>query len=46
VNLRLKKIPEAYQDLVRAVDLLPSRDDVKVKLADLALTAYLADRPE
>ncbi|PWU05000.1 MAG: hypothetical protein C5B51_15665 [Terriglobia bacterium] len=44
VNLRTGKIPEAYQELLRATELLPARDDVKLTLADLALTAFLADR--
>lgn len=43
-NLQLRKFSEAYQDLNRAVELLPARDDVKVKFADFVLSAYLADR--
>ncbi len=44
VNLQLGKASDAYQYLVRAAELLPARDDVKVKLADLALRAYIADK--
>lgn len=41
---KLGKQPEAYQALSHAVELLPERDDVKVALADLSLSGYLADR--
>jgi tetratricopeptide (TPR) repeat protein len=43
-NLQLRKSSEAYQALVRAVELLPARDDIKVKLADFALSAFVGDR--
>ena len=43
-ELRLNMGREAYQDLSRAVTLLPNRDDVKVMLADLSFDAYVADR--
>jgi tetratricopeptide (TPR) repeat protein len=43
-ELRLGKTPEAYSDLIRAADLLPNREDVKVTLADLTLAAYMSDR--
>ncbi len=38
------KVVDGYRDLVRAVQLLPDRDDVKVKLADLALAIFMGDR--
>ena len=44
VNLQWGKASDAYQYLVRAAELLPARDDVKVRLADLALRAYIADK--
>lgn len=34
---------EAYVNLTRAEQLLPGREDVKIELADLALTLYLLD---
>ncbi|HEV3333491.1 MAG TPA: tetratricopeptide repeat protein [Bryobacteraceae bacterium] len=34
---------DAYQDLTRAEQLLPNREDVKVELADFALAVYLYD---
>ncbi len=40
---RAHRVPDAYAALSRAVELLPRRDDIKVKLADLELTSYLAD---
>src|SRR6516165_2048917 len=43
VELKLKRISESYQFLSRAVQLLPKRDDAKVKLADLCLAVYAAD---
>jgi tetratricopeptide (TPR) repeat protein len=43
VALEMKKPTDAYLALARAVELMPSRDDVKLKLADLSLTAYMAD---
>jgi hypothetical protein len=38
-----KKPADEFQALSRAVDLLPNRDDVKVKAADLVLSSFLAD---
>lgn len=43
-ELRLNMGREAFEDLSRAVTLLPGRDDVKVTLADFIFSAYLADR--
>src|ERR1700680_1791386 len=43
VNLKLGKVALAYQALVTAAQLLPAREDVQSKLADLALTLYLSD---
>jgi tetratricopeptide (TPR) repeat protein len=43
-SLKEGKAVDAYRDLTRAVQLMPARDDVKVKLADLALTIFIADR--
>jgi tetratricopeptide (TPR) repeat protein len=43
-SLKQGKIVDGYRDLARAVQLMPNRDDVKVKLADLALTIFMADR--
>jgi tetratricopeptide (TPR) repeat protein len=43
-SLKDGKPIDSYRDLVRAVQLMPNRDDVKVKLADLALTIFIADR--
>jgi len=40
----LKDGVEAYQYLVRAVDLLPARDDIKVLLADLSFKAMVRSR--
>src|SRR5436190_23483681 len=41
---RAHKMQEAYQLLSRAVELLPNREDVKVKLGDLMLSSYLLDK--
>lgn len=41
---KLGKPQEAWQALTRAADLLPKRDDVRVALADLTLSGYLADK--
>jgi tetratricopeptide (TPR) repeat protein len=41
---RVHRTREAYAALLRAVDLLPGRDDVRIKLADLELSSYLADQ--
>jgi tetratricopeptide (TPR) repeat protein len=43
-SLKDGKAIDSYRDLVRAVQLMPNRDDVKVKLADLALGIFMADR--
>src|SRR5215469_15763647 len=43
-SLKEGKPVDSYRDLARAVQLMPSRDDVKVKLADLALAIFMADR--
>src|SRR5579883_2083702 len=43
-SLKDGKAIDGYRDLARAVQLMPNRDDVKVKLADLALTIFMADR--
>src|ERR1700691_392932 len=40
---RVHKTQEAYAALLRAVELLPDRADVKAKLADLELASWLAD---
>lgn len=42
-DLKLGKVADAYSNLARAVQLMPKRDDVKVKMADLSLSIYLAD---
>jgi tetratricopeptide (TPR) repeat protein len=34
---------EAYQNLTKAEQLLPGREDVKIELADFSLTVYLLD---
>lgn len=44
VSERLRKPQDAYQALSQAVKLLPNRADVKVKLAELLLAAYLGER--
>lgn len=43
-EVRLNQRPEAFQNLSRAVDLLPDRDDVKVTLGDFSFNTYQADR--
>jgi tetratricopeptide (TPR) repeat protein len=43
-DLKLGKVMDSYRTLGRAVQLLPNRDDVKVKMADLSLSLFLADR--
>lgn len=43
-SLKEGKPVDSYRDLARSVQLMPNRDDVKVKLADLALTIFMADR--
>jgi tetratricopeptide (TPR) repeat protein len=40
---RLHRTQEAYAALLRAVELLPERDDVKARLADLELASWLAN---
>lgn len=37
------KLGDAYTSLMRAAELLPSRDDVSVALADVSLAVYLSD---
>jgi tetratricopeptide (TPR) repeat protein len=48
MNLKQGKMQPAYQALSSAAQLLPAREDVQVKLADFAMTVYLADtrRPQ
>jgi tetratricopeptide (TPR) repeat protein len=48
INLKQGKVQPAYQALSTAAQLLPAREDVQSKFADLALTLYLADprRPQ
>jgi tetratricopeptide (TPR) repeat protein len=43
-SLKEGKPVDGYRDLSRAVQLMPDRDDAKVKLADLALAIFMADR--
>jgi tetratricopeptide (TPR) repeat protein len=43
-ELKLGKGGDAYRALGSAAKLLPARDDVKIKLADLSLAIYQADR--
>ncbi|MBV9745341.1 MAG: tetratricopeptide repeat protein [Acidobacteriia bacterium] len=43
-DLKQGKVVDGYRTLVRAQQLMPSRDDIKVKLADLSLSIFLADR--
>jgi tetratricopeptide (TPR) repeat protein len=38
------KVIDAYRNLARAVQLMPQRDDVKAKMADLSLSIALSDR--
>jgi tetratricopeptide (TPR) repeat protein len=48
-DVLLNKGRDAFQSLVRAAELMPSRDDVKVSLADVCLSALVAGgtkRPE
>src|SRR5579864_6026248 len=48
MNVKQGKIQPAYQALSTAAQLLPAREDVQVRLADFAMTVYLADprRPQ
>ena len=48
MNLKQGKVQPAYQALSTAAQLLPAREDVQVRLADFAMTLYLADprRPQ
>src|ERR1700726_3595425 len=41
--LKVGNVVPAYQALLTAAQLLPAREDVQSKFADLALTLYLAD---
>jgi tetratricopeptide (TPR) repeat protein len=43
VQLKLLKTREAYESTSRAAEMLPNREDVKVRLADLGLLLYLSD---
>ena len=43
ILLRTHRTAEAYTALQTAVQLLPKREDVKVKLAELELASYLSD---
>src|ERR1700730_12021542 len=43
MNLKQGKMQPAYQALSTAAQLMPAREDVQVKLADFAMTVYLAD---
>lgn len=43
-EIRLNMPRDAYQHLLRAVALLPGRDDVKATLAELSFNAYIGDR--
>src|SRR5438552_10841888 len=43
-ELKLGKPQDALALLLGAVKLMPARDDVKVKLADLCLSLFIADR--
>ena len=44
LNIRQKNIQGAYESLTRAVQLMPTREDAKVQLADICLQEYLFDR--
>ena len=41
-EMELKKLSEAFQALTVAVQMLPDKEEAKIKLADLALGIYLA----
>lgn len=43
-ELKTGKVIDGYRTLYAAVQLMPNRDDVKVKMADLSLSIFLADR--
>lgn len=43
-DLKLGRGREAYAAFSRAVELLPTRDDLKVTLGELILTGYLTDK--
>ena len=43
-RLKQGKLNDAYSNLTRAVELLPTREDVAVALAEVALGAYMRDR--
>ncbi len=38
-----KKLPDAYQSLTRAVELVPGNDDANAKLAEVAFQGYIRD---
>jgi tetratricopeptide (TPR) repeat protein len=42
-ELRAEKFPDAYQALLRAVELLPDSQEAKVSLANLCVQSYAAD---
>src|SRR6266849_4779090 len=42
-EIRLNQRREAFQDLSRASELLPGRDDIRVALGDFSFNAYLGD---
>lgn len=42
-DLKMGKVGDAYRHMGTAVQLMPNRDDVKVKMADLSFSLYLAD---
>jgi predicted Zn-dependent protease len=44
MEIRLNQRREAFQDLSRAAELLPGRQDIKVALGDFSFNSYLADR--
>lgn len=42
-ELGLQNAAAAYQDLLRAAELLPARPDVKIKLGEMSLAAFVGD---
>lgn len=42
-QLQQRTVQDAYRTIMRAAQLLPNREDVKVKLADVCLMLYLPD---
>jgi len=43
-EIALRNPAAGYQDLIRASELLPARTDVKIKLGEMTLAAFLGDR--